>query len=320
MLEHVKCDLCGSPEYETVWNKSERERQGVLRSIVIRENGEIIQGENVMCNRCGLVYVTPRYTKESLAGFYATEYRKIYGGDNSLVAEQRHAQTAFYLLHSAMCEKEAMSKRINEAKLSLKILDVGCSTGKLLEVFRSGWGFTNRIQGIEPNRDHCARAQAQRLDVENCSIEEYATDAKFDVVTMLNTLEHVTSPTGVLTKLRGFLKDGGHVLISVPNLLSTCINIPTDAFLSNAHLYNFTPATLGMMLAKVGLKPIKMYPIAEEMGEKIYVLAEKSEPTEIEYDDNIEQRIELTKMFLEYADRVFVMKQSLLNGIPKCEK
>lgn len=296
--EYVPCDLCDAEDYEVLWDKTEREKVGILRSVVIRDkDGNIVQGRNVMCKRCGLVYVTPRLTKPELDRFYAEDYRKIYKGGNSLEAEKRHAKTAF----------ELMPKNARFPWQEGKHLDIGCSTGQLVRMTGGC--------GIEPNREHCEIAKAAGLNVLNTTIEDYNPDIRFDIITMLNALEHVTSPTAALEKIHSLLNDGGHVLISVPNLLSTHINIPVDAFLSNAHLFNFTAATLGIMMQKCGLKPVKAWPIPEEMGEKVYILAQKDEPHEIVYDDNTEKRIAYTKMFLELTDKVFVLKHILNGGI-----
>ena len=295
-MEHIPCDLCGSDDCVTIWDKSEREKAGVLRSVVIRdEQGNIVQGRNVMCKRCGLVYVTPRMSKDELDRFYAEDYRKIYKGGASLEAEKRHAKTAFELMPNGTRFPWQEGTH----------LDIGCSTGQLVRM-TAGYG-------IEPNAEYCEMAQKDGLKVTNVSIESYNPDIRFDIITMLNALEHVTSPTAVLTKIHSLLNDGEHVLISVPNLINTNINIPVDAFLSNAHLYNFTPATLSIMMRKCGFMPVKAYLIPEEMGEKVYILAQKGEENEIVYDDDIGQRIEMTKHFLEYADRVFLLKY-LLNG------
>jgi len=293
-MSNVPCDLCGSEDYVTIWDKEEREKAGVLRSVVIRdEQGNIIQGRNVMCKRCGLVYVSPRMNKEDLDRFYAEDYRKIYGGGASLEAEKRHAKTAF----------ELMPSNIRFPWQEGTHLDIGCSTGQLVKM-TAGYG-------IEPNTEYCEMAQKEGLKVANVSIESYNPDIRFDIITMLNALEHVTSPTAVLAKIHSLLNDGGHVLISVPNLINTHINIPVDAFLSNAHLYNFTPATLSIMMRKCGFTPVKAYLIPEEMGEKVYILAQKGEENEIVYDDDIEKRIEMTKHFLEYSDRMFLLKYLL---------
>jgi 2-polyprenyl-3-methyl-5-hydroxy-6-metoxy-1,4-benzoquinol methylase len=279
--EHVNCDLCGADDYTVLWDKTEREKAGILRSVVIRdESGNIIHGRNVMCKRCGLVYVTPRMSREELDQFYREDYRKIYKGKNTLEAEKWHAETAFKILELAL----PLEPR--------KVLDIGCSTGLLPDLLF--WRGFAQPYGIEPNKEHCDIARENpRIGnkIENCTIENYNPDFGFDIITMLNALEHVLSPTAVLNKIHSLLNDGGYVLISVPNLENHTIHISVDAFLSNAHLFNFTPATLAILMRKCGLVPVKAYPVIEEMGEKVYILAQKGEPNKIIYDDDVEQKI-----------------------------
>ena len=282
----MACDLCGAIAYEVIWDKAEREKQGKLQSVIIPGH---IHSRNVMCKSCGLVYVDPKMSREELAKFYVEDYRKIYGGQHSLDAEKRHAQTAYRLMPLG------------------SHLDIGCSTGELLELTGG--------QGIEPSEEYCKIAKNNGLKVINTTFEEYSGRQIFNVITMLNALEHVYSPTEVLKKIYNLLSEEGIVLISVPNVLSGTLNIPVDAFLSNAHLYNFSAATLGIMMQKCGLKPVTVYLIPEEMGEKVYMIAKKDVEHEIIYDDNIEKRIELTKLFLNYSNSLFNLKLVLSGGI-----
>jgi len=297
-IEHVNCDLCGSNDYVVLWDKTECEKAGKLNSVVIRdENGNIIHGRNVMCKRCGLVYVTPRMSREELDRFYAEDYRKIYKGGNSLEAEKRHANTAYKLIRN-QCKFKPNTQ--------IAFLDIGCSTGELVAQMHTTLGV--KAYGIEPNKKRSWLMEHLKLNVENCTIEDYNPGFQFDIITMLNALEHVLSPTAALTKIHSLLNDGGYVLISVPNLENHTIHIGVDAFLSNAHLYNFTPATLAILMRKCGLIPVKAYPVIEEMGEKVYILAQKGEPNEIIYDDNVEQKILFMFDHLSKWEEVIDMK------------
>lgn len=248
----MACDLCESENnFEIIWDKEEREKQGKLQSVIIPGH---IHSRNVMCRGCGLIYVDPKMSREELAKFYAEDYRKIYGGNNSLEAERRHARTAYDLLP-------------DDVKLGKYHLDIGCSTGKLLEI-TGGYG-------IEPNEEYCNVTREHCREVANTTLEEYQGESKFSTITMLNALEHVYSPTEVLTKINSLLNDDGYVLISVPNIYNRTINLPVDAFLSNAHLYNFSEFTIRSLFDKCGFKVVNIDHITEEMGDKLYVLGQK---------------------------------------------
>ncbi|MFA4834915.1 MAG: class I SAM-dependent methyltransferase [Dehalococcoidia bacterium] len=282
--EHATCDLCGADDYEIIWDKTEREKQGVLRCKVIRDTkGEIIHGRVVICKNCGLVYVNPRMTQESLDQFYAEDYRRVYNEPATLKNEANHAKNAWELLQPYIYTGK-------------KILDIGCSTGKLVELTQG--------YGIEPNREHCEIAKGKGLQVENCTIEDYAPGFKFDIITMLNALEHVASPTAVLSKIYSLLNSDGYVVISVPNFGNRTIHLSVDAFLSNAHLYHFELITLKELFQKCGFKPVGECVTVESIGEKLYLLGQKT-------DERLEKINQAPSGYHETARKFLVQSQSV---------
>jgi 2-polyprenyl-3-methyl-5-hydroxy-6-metoxy-1,4-benzoquinol methylase len=232
-------------------------------------------------------------SKAELDKFYAEDYRKIYGGGNS-EAEKRHAETAMRML------KENIVVEVDD-----RLLDIGCSTGELVRSVN----FTRiNAYGIEPNTEHYEIAKSKGLNVENCPIENYDPGMKFDVITMLNALEHVLSPTDVLNKIHSLLNDDGFLLISVPNLHNKTIRIPIDAFLSSAHLFNLSINTITQYFLKCGFKIARAYGIVEEMGDKIYLLGQKTDQKQ-EYVPKIgPEVVKKTIEYLDKADKVWAMK------------
>ncbi|MBA7660523.1 hypothetical protein ES703_68525 [subsurface metagenome] len=67
-LEYVRCNLCGSNNYHLIYLGKDR---------LLGKKGEF---RIVKCNRCGLVYLNPRPTKEKLTYYYSSDdyylYRK----------------------------------------------------------------------------------------------------------------------------------------------------------------------------------------------------------------------------------------------------
>lgn len=297
--ENVKyCNLCGSSEFTILWDKVKRKKDGLLRSIVItNDTGEIIQGTNVICKHCGLVFISPRLTKEDLDKFYTEDYRKIYKGALNAEVEKHHAETAMKVL-----------KESCEVDVGNRLLDIGCSTGELVDRIRH-----TRIDsyGIEPNKEHYEIAKSKGLEVECTTIESYDPGMKFDIITMLNALEHVYSPTETLEKIHSLLNEDGYLLICVPNLYNRTIHIPVDAFLSNAHLYNFSIDTLTAYFLKTGFKIVNQYQVTEEMGDKIYLLGQKTDK-KWEFIPKIETEVvKNTVDHLKLADSIWHMKYNI---------
>ena len=97
------------------------------------------------------------------------------------------------------------------------LLDVGCGDGILTKKL---CGHFLRVVGVDCDAENLRRAlvgcagDAEFIDATADSLE---TDERFDVITILMVLEHVTDPVRVLERLSGFLNDTGMMFICVPN-------------------------------------------------------------------------------------------------------
>jgi len=101
---------------------------------------------------------------------------------------------------------------------SLKVLDVGGGSGWLLTLVRKA---SNRVQHThEIDFDEGAKSAAELAGhaFHCCWIEEFSSDQKFDLILMLNLIEHVSDPRAVLSAMRNLLSPGGLILIKTPNV------------------------------------------------------------------------------------------------------
>lgn len=106
-----------------------------------------------------------------------------------------------------------------EHKRGDSLLDMPCGDGALTEMLKPGF---SRIVGVDASGKHLAEAAKRLPTVEfhEALIEDFETDERFGTVTMLNVLEHVVDPVGVLRKVAGFLSDGGVLIVHVPNAVA----------------------------------------------------------------------------------------------------
>jgi SAM-dependent methyltransferase len=101
---------------------------------------------------------------------------------------------------------------------SLKVLDVGGGSGWLLTLIRNT---SDRVkQTHEVDLDEGARSAAEAVGhvFHSCRIEEFSSSEKFDLILMLNLIEHVSDPRAVLRGMRHLLAPGGLILIKTPNV------------------------------------------------------------------------------------------------------
>jgi 2-polyprenyl-3-methyl-5-hydroxy-6-metoxy-1,4-benzoquinol methylase len=136
-------------------------------------------------------------------------------------------------------------RHITKAALSMRLLDIGCGTGWLLEVaMREGFP----VSGQEVGRK-IALATSRRLKIRiyTEAIAELPASEQFDVITLFDVLEHVPDPAAVLRAVREHPRHGGIALLFTPNLDSVGLSIlreRSSLVMAAEHLFYFTPKSL----------------------------------------------------------------------------
>jgi len=99
------------------------------------------------------------------------------------------------------------------------ILDVGCGTGRFAALLKERNKAT--VWGIEQSA-HAAGLAGKKLDkMFNMPVEDVYPllgDVRFDAIIMLDILEHLPNPEEVVARLSQFLKGGGVMICSIPNI------------------------------------------------------------------------------------------------------
>ncbi len=96
-----------------------------------------------------------------------------------------------------------------------KVLDVGSAAGFILKgMTETGW----QGVGIEPNESMAEFGRKKlNLEIHRTSVENYSTDEKFDLVTMIQVMAHFVEPKEVFSNIASTLKANGHLLIETWN-------------------------------------------------------------------------------------------------------
>jgi 2-polyprenyl-3-methyl-5-hydroxy-6-metoxy-1,4-benzoquinol methylase len=146
-----------------------------------------------------------------------------------------------------------------------RLLDVGCSTGALLDAAREdGW----QPVGIEANPDLAAVAQAKGHGVTVGFFPDVLpAGLQPDAITMLDVLEHAEQPMAFLKLIAEHLPKDGRLLIQVPNFDSLIVRLEgaANSTLDIGHWSYFTPRTLDAMLIRAGFRPLRTETIISEM-------------------------------------------------------
>jgi len=148
---------------------------------------------------------------------------------------------------------------IEKYKSGGRLLEVGCASGRFLDVARRHGPW--QVVGIEQSENAVRYArETLGLDVVNASIEDTTLAGEsYDVVAMWYVLEHLHDPVAAIGRLAQSLKLDGLLVIQVPHLESVGRAFwgrYWAGFDAPRHLYVFPYDVIMKMLRDVGLAPI----------------------------------------------------------------
>ncbi len=128
-----------------------------------------------------------------------------------------------------------------------RILDVGCGAGNMVHHL-SHYG---QVVGVDLYSKPLEVARQRGLDVQEGSADDLPfDDGTFDVVTLLDVVEHVPNEHGVFSECWRVLKPGGKLVVTVPALMWLWSH--NDVI--NAHQRRYTRAELNQKLERHGLR------------------------------------------------------------------
>jgi 2-polyprenyl-3-methyl-5-hydroxy-6-metoxy-1,4-benzoquinol methylase len=140
--------------------------------------------------------------------------------------------------------------RLLDGRRDARMLDIGCGDGVLFP-FLSAFG---TVEGIEPDPLTVTPDGPWRDAIHLRPFDEtFAPDARYDLILMLDVLEHLDAPEAALRHASALLAPGGRMLITVPafELLWTHHD---DV---NRHVTRFTRGTLAAVAKAAGLEVVR---------------------------------------------------------------
>jgi 2-polyprenyl-3-methyl-5-hydroxy-6-metoxy-1,4-benzoquinol methylase len=223
----VNCPLCQSNDYRKFLTKFEMDL--------------------VKCRKCGLIYANPRIHESELlrrytSSFFFDEYLPAFEA-TSKQYDLTIIRSHFFLFLQLITKYYTLGKRL---------LDVGCGAGFFLKAAEEiGW----EAEGVEISPVASAYAQEiVKVKVMEGKLEDLGLPAeKFDLVVLIETIEHLMNPLKTLNEINRILKKEGVLIISTPDYksLSRLFLGKNWAVLSpEEHFSVFTQKTLSRILQK----------------------------------------------------------------------
>ena len=164
---------------------------------------------DVICKECSFVYSNPEPTSLSLKKFYSNKF-----------------------LNKSLDPDYDIKKQLNFfkkiAKKKQTILEIGSSNNYLVKILKKN-GY--KAYGS----DFLTKTKIK--------------NKKYDFILLNHTLEHIPNPKKYLIKIKDKIKDGGKIIIEVPDLNQYESD---DTLLTAEHIHHFTDDTLKNLLINSG--------------------------------------------------------------------
>ncbi len=242
MKEVNKCPLCGSSERKKLYDSNINDFDTKDFKITDSQYGK--HWTFFKCKSCGFVYSNPTPTKELLEKIYSSIE------DPDYDSEEEGRSDNF----------KRILKRIKKIKNSGTLLDVGAATGIFMKLAKER-GF--EVEGIEPSLWAAKKAEEKYgFKIHNTTFENFETDKKYDIITMLDLIEHVENPLEILKKANSLLNKNGLLVLVTPDIDSLLRKITGSRWwhFRPPHVNFFNIKSLKFALNKEGFEIISIKP------------------------------------------------------------
>jgi len=206
-------------------------------------------GELAQCADCGAVQKRPSTA-------WLGEIAEIYRDYEAYYQANGREQISFDRKTGTLRRRSAiLVDRLNdriELPMTGALLDVGCGSGVTLRAFaeqRPNW----HLDGYELGDRNLDRLHALRQFGKLHTGSIKSIQSRYELITMIHSLEHLADPKTALDDLRPCLANDGRLFIEVCNIEEN----PFDVLIAD-HLMHFSPATLGTLLERSGLTAISV--------------------------------------------------------------
>ncbi len=250
-----KCLLCSRSNYDIVFSYDTPDRYE--ESIGITAEGYFRRW--VKCTECGFFFTTHSRQKGAIEKIYAGDYRR-----KGTPWREESAEEVFERI-TQLPESESESKaRVRWIKENIRdlqkshiistsippwnLLDIGGGAGVFAHAFQDEqW----RASVVDPSGESFLN-EKYHIPLRKEFYRPNIFDRKFDLISLVYVLEHLTDPVPLIENLRCDLEPGGYMYIEVPDELSFMHRPPEDDIFNSCHLWMFGPKSITTFLNSRG--------------------------------------------------------------------
>jgi len=217
---------------------------------------------NKRLKRCLVCGATTFRNLKKIKGIFILECQRCQIGFVNQIQDNKKELVNLYDLKDYRKQEEKFKTRfikliniILDFKKKGSVLDVGAGFGLFSSILKTKGDF--KIEIIEPlqNSFYLKNTKTRKHKV---SFENFLETKrpKYDLILILDVLEHFNNPLENLKKIKSILNKNGYLIIQTPNYQSLMAKICKDWawWMINDHKYFFSPKSLKLVLKKTGYK------------------------------------------------------------------
>ena len=241
MTMHTNCLVCGQDDLQEIETFHSLPR--VTSDCKPYPSG----GRLLACENCGGIQKLPdatwfREINEIYAGY---EIYKLSDGDEQLIFTDSGAVPRSLRLVEFL-------KKSADLRESGRLIDIGCGNGAALARYSRalpGW----QLYGSELSDRALPELRSLPNFVDLHCVPTEDIPGKFELVSMIHSLEHMPSPGKTLEDVVRLLSEGGKLFVEVPDAETS----PFDILVAD-HLSHFSRQTLAHLANRAGLSSIQI--------------------------------------------------------------
>jgi SAM-dependent methyltransferase len=210
----------------------------------------------VACRTCGLVRTSPRLAPQCLPDFYRDDYHGLHFG----IPDPDPAQALFRVGQGQIVFGAV---RPFLSGTYLRVAEIGCGSGTVLREFEraaSAAGVTVLATGCEYSPAYVAAGRRFGTDIRLGGVDALQGIEPADLVILSHVVEHFADLDAEIAMVKAITHPTALLYVEVPGLLTIHrkpeYNYSLSEYVTLAHNYHFTLATLTDVLLSAGLRPV----------------------------------------------------------------
>jgi len=210
----------------------------------------------VQCNVCKTMFVNPRPTQKILNLFYSTSKGIDYWNKFIFPATENTRKKNIFMPRVKHILQICKKYNISTGTL----MDVGAGFGTFCEILENIKIF-RRVIAVEPSPTLANTCKIKGLDVIETPIEDVTLELEcVDVIVSFEVIEHLFRPFVFLERCKFFLKKGGILVVTCPNVEGFDILTLKDRSdnTSFPHLNFFNPQSIALLVERCGFEVLEV--------------------------------------------------------------